>query len=154
MKKKLTNHSGFTLVEVMFVTGIMVFVLVSMLSLFIHTTVLAEMSGNKTLAVAAAQTRIEEIRRHNYDYIAVDYASGGTPGDTFEPAGLDGIGLVTIGGDAELRSIDVRVFWRDRYDRIVGEDLDLDGVLDSGEDKNGNGALDSPVRIQTLLTRR
>lgn len=154
MKKKLTNHSGFTLVEVMLVTGIMVFVLVSMLSLFIHTTVLAEMSGNKTLAVAAAQTKIEEIRQYGYDNIAVDYALGGDPGNTFVPAGPEGIGLVTIGGTAELRSIDVRVFWKDRYDRIVGEDLDLDGILDPGEDKNGNGELDSPVHLRTLLTRR
>jgi hypothetical protein len=37
---------------------------------------------------------------------------------------------------------------------VYGEDKDLDGVLDAGEDLNGNGKLDAPVQIVDRIFQR
>ncbi|MFA5259625.1 MAG: prepilin-type N-terminal cleavage/methylation domain-containing protein [Candidatus Omnitrophota bacterium] len=36
--------------------------------------------------------------------------------------------------------------------RIVGEDKNLNGILDSGEDVNENDLLDSPITLTTIVT--
>lgn len=129
--------------------------LVSMMRVFIYCSTLAEISRNLTAAMAEAQNTVEQIRNHNYSSIAVDYGSGGTPGNTFSLTLLNGKGAITINSsNADLLQVDVVVSWQDQNNRIVGEDLDLDGVLDVGEDANGNGVLDSPVKLSTLVARR
>jgi hypothetical protein len=35
--------------------------------------------------------------------------------------------------------------------RIVGEDLNLNGALNAGEDQNGDGMINSPASIRTLI---
>jgi hypothetical protein len=56
--------------------------------------------------------------------------------------------------DAEMIEVVVSVSWQDRNGRIMGEDLDLDGTLDGGEDTNSDGELSSPVSLRTFITRR
>jgi len=122
------KQNGFTLAEILIVVVIMAFLIIGMGQLFIYTALEAELAGNKSIAVSLAQSKIEEIRTHAYSSIPVDYASGGTPGNTFTTTGLDGIGLVRIdSSDPELLGIEVLVFWQDKYGRIIGEDADLDG---------------------------
>ena len=50
----------------------------------------------------------------------------------------------------DLLQIEVVVCFRAGR-RIVGEDQNLNGVLDSGEDTNSDGKLSSPVSLQTLI---
>lgn len=38
--------------------------------------------------------------------------------------------------------------------RIIGEDANLNGVLDAGEDDNENGELDSPAHIETVIVQK
>ena len=38
--------------------------------------------------------------------------------------------------------------------KIVGEDHNLNGVLDSGEDVNADKKISSPVSLKTLITNR
>jgi len=38
--------------------------------------------------------------------------------------------------------------------RIIGEDKNLNGILDAGEDLNGNGELDSPVFLKSFVSRK
>ena len=38
--------------------------------------------------------------------------------------------------------------------QVVGEDKNLSGVLDSGEDFNGNDRLDSPVSLSTVVIQK
>lgn len=162
MKRRLTNNQGFTLIEVVLVAGILAFTITSMIQLYIYTSVQAEMAGNKTLAVSAAQNKLEEIRDHDYSSILTDYVGGGTPGDTFTLSYLNGRGKIYIDNSAsfisstsaDLLGIMVVVSWRNKYNRVVGEDTDLDGVLDAGEDTNGNGRLDSPVTLMSMITLR
>ena len=151
------SKAGITLVELMIAIGILTFVIVSMIQLYIYTSVQAELAGNKTLAVSEAQSKIEEMRNHNYDLIAEDYGDGGTPGNTFDLSYLNGKGLISIDStDPELLVLQVSIFWRDKYDRIVGEDLNLNGALDEdeGEDANENDRLDAVVELISMITRR
>ena len=152
MKK---GKQGFTLIELILVIGIIAFILIEMVQLYIYSTQQAVMAGNKTIAINLAQGKIEEIRDHNYDSIATDYSSGGSPGATFTFSELDGIGTVSVdNSNTELLVFKVSVSWRDKYNRIVGEDTNLNGQLDAGEDANGNGELDSPVTLMSMITRR
>ena len=56
------------------------------------------------------------------------------------------------------RLLDVRIAlcWRQRDGRIFGEDTNLNGVLDPGEDKSKppNGLIDSPVVLRVLLSEK
>lgn len=152
---KNNDKNGFTLVELMIVAGILAVVFTGMIKLFIYTSVQSNLAGNKTLAVTAAQNVMEEIRNYMFDDIAVDYASAGTPGDTFNPFGLTGKGKVYVdSSNAELLVIKIVVSWQDKYGRIIGEDLDLDGSLDGGEDADGDTQLSSPVTLISMITRR
>lgn len=152
---KKNNNNGFMLAELVVLLGILAVAVTSILQLFIHTNTLAEMAGHKTAAVSEAQTKIEQIRTVSFDDIATNYSSGGTPGNTFDTSLLRGKGVIYIdASNSELLEVEVVVCWRDNFDRIIGEDLDLDGVLDSGEDINANGKIDSPVRLVTFYTRR
>ena len=149
------SKNGFTLIELLIVASILSVVIAGIINLYIYTSVAAQLAGNKTLAVSEAQSKIEEIRNHTFDDITVDYTSGGTPGNTFSLSQLNGIGVIYIdSSNAELLEIEVIVSWQDKYNRVIGEDLDLDGILDAGEDVNGNGKLDSIIKVESMVTRR
>lgn len=149
---KRRAKQGFTLVELLVVVGILAVVILGLIETFLVGAVLTDLSNRKTVALGEAQDKMEEILDYDYDQIATDYASGGTPGNTFNLSQITGKGVITIDAtDATLLKIDVVVSFQYRDGRIVGEDRDLDGVLDVGEDANGNGVLDSPVKLSTYF---
>jgi hypothetical protein len=55
----------------------------------------------------------------------------------------------------DLLEITISVCWR-QGGRVMGEDTDLDGNLDAGEDKSSplNGIIDSPVELVTRVANR
>ena len=57
-------------------------------------------------------------------------------------------------GDPNPSLLDVHIAacWNARG-RVVGEDRNCNGVLDPGEDDNGNGWMDSPVMVSTRVAR-
>ena len=66
-----------------------------------------------------------------------------------------GKGVIYIDStNPNLLQVKISVSWRDNNGRIVGDDLDLDGDLDSGEDSDGNLQLDSVATIISLVARR
>ncbi len=143
---------GFTLVELLVVVSILAIVILGLIETFLVGAILSDLSNRKTIAFGEAQDKLEEILNHNYDLITTDYASGGTPGNTFNLSQITGKGAITIDSStATLLKIDVVVSFQCKDGRIIGEDLDLDGVLDTGEDANGNGVLDSPVKVSTYF---
>ena len=114
------GQKGFTLVEVLIAVGILAVVIVGLLQLFVYCSTLAEAAGNTTLAINEAQNKMEEIRNHDFNAIAVDYASGGTPGNTFALTSLNGTGTITtsqVGGSYELLQIQVDVAWQNKNGR-------------------------------------
>ncbi len=120
------SHRGFTLVEVMISVGVLAFVIVGLLQLFVYCATLADAAGNTTLAVNEAQTKMEEIRNHNFDSIAADYASGGTPGNTFTLSSPSGTGTITVsqvGGSSQLLQIQIGVNWQNKDGRSASTTL-------------------------------
>ncbi len=156
LKLIAANKRGVTLIEILVALFILVIGILGTLQLFSYCSYLAEMSGNTNYIIDQAQSKIDEMRSTSFTLIATDYASGGTPGNTFALTNPTAIGVIIIDSStADLLQVEINVSWKnERNDRIIGEDLDLDGVLDAGEDVNGNGKLDSPVKLITLIARK
>lgn len=154
-RKKWSKKTAFTLIELMIAAGILALVLVGLLLLFIYSLSLSELAGNLTIAISQAQGKLEEIRNHSFDSIAVDYGESGSPGNIFNPGQLDGKGVIYIDDtNPELLEIEIAVSWRGKGNRIIGEDKNLNGTLDADEDNNGNGKLDSPASLVSLIAER
>jgi hypothetical protein len=53
------------------------------------------------------------------------------------------------------RSFKIRIVacWRNQNGRVIGEDKNLNGTLDAGEDLDGNGLIDSPAVIESYVAR-
>ena len=156
MRKNLLNsETGFGLLELLVVAGILSVSIIGLLNLFIFTSTGAELARKKTLVLGEVQSKIDEIRNYTFADISTDFASGGTMGDTFNLSSVNGMGAIYINSDnPELLYIAVSASWEDKYGRIVGEDTDLNGYLDVGEDANGNGQLNSIVEVHTQIGDR
>ena len=150
------DKKGVTLIEILVALFILVIGILGTLQLFSYCAYLAEMSGNTNYMIDQAQSKIDEMRSTSFTLIVTNYASGGTPGDTFALTNPTAKGVIIIDSStADLLQVEINVSWKnERNDRIIGEDLDLDGVLDAGEDVNGNGKLDSPVKLITIIARK
>ncbi len=154
-RSPITNQSGYSIAEILITAGILVIVIAGLIQLFIYTSDLSAMSKDMSAAITEAQAKMEEIRSSTYANITTDYASGGTPGNTFTPTLTTGKGIIYLDStNTDLLQIEIMVSFQTRKGRIVGEDTDLDGVLDAGEDTNANSKLDSPVKIMSLLAER
>ena len=73
--KKIYCKHGFTLAEIMIAVGILAVVMVGLLQVYIHCSLLAEAAGNKSVAMAEAQSKMEEIRNYDFESIVPAYTS-------------------------------------------------------------------------------
>jgi hypothetical protein len=130
--------------------GILVFAICGMLSPYISCAVLVATSKNVNIATNAALGLAEEIRSSSFMNIIDDYN-----GLIFIVNDIpQSRGVVYVNDDnPELLNVTISVCWR-QGNRIIGEDLNLNGSLDTGEDINGNGIIDSPVQLNTLIANR
>lgn len=153
MSTKHRHNSGLTLLELIIATAILVVAISGLLAIFIGLFSMNEGARKLTLATTAAQDKMEEIR--NSDYAALYTAYNGT---SFNPDGFataEAKGAVSIDNtDPDLLKVHISVSWKERSNKIVGEDKNLNGALDSGEDLNGDGKLSSPAEIVTLMVNR
>ena len=152
------KSSGFTLAEVLVAIIVLAMVIVGLLTVFVQCSTLADLSGNTTLALSDARTKLEEIRNHNFITIVDDYAEGGTPGNVFGlPSFASGMGAGRVYINQitpDLLQVKVVACWQNRDGRIIGTDTNLNGVVDFGESHDGSGEIDSPVKLVTYITRR
>jgi len=88
---KLQSQRGISLVEILIAVGILGVVLVGQLKLFIVCSGLASISGNMTAATAAVQSKLEEIRGHEYSDIVADYSDA-----TFDLTDITGKGIIYV----------------------------------------------------------
>jgi hypothetical protein len=153
-KKRRLNKSrtdeAFTLVQTIVASGILVFALCAILVSFISCFTLVATSKGINIATNAALGLVEEIRTSAFSQIIADY-----DGLNFVLNDIpQSRGRVYIDDtNPELLEVTVSVCWN-QNNRIIGEDRDLDGVLDAGEDGNGNGIIDSPVQLVTRISNR
>jgi Tfp pilus assembly protein PilV len=142
--KVIRNNSGFFLVELVIAIAILIVVLVGYLQLFVYCLGLGETSGGITLAITEAQDKIEEIRNDDFERIAIDYGSGGTPGNTFSLTQLNGTGYIYIisSVNPDIITAEVVISWQDKNRTMGGTDID------------GDGNLDSPIELITMIAKR
>lgn len=152
MQRK-NSRDGFTLVELMIAVGVLVVALVGLLGVFAHLMLLNENSSKLTLAVTACQAKLEEMRNSSFSTLYLSYN-----GANFNPAGFssgEAKGAISINNsNPNLLQVFISVSWMTRSNRVIGEDKNLNGVLNAGEDSNANGRLDSPGQIATLMAQR
>jgi len=143
---RLKTSKGFTLAEVLIAVLILIPVCVGAMYVFVKCVELGEMARHSSEAVRAVKTRISQIENTPFAQI-----KGSFHGVVFTGSGLDGAGVTYIDEtDLDMLTVTATFCWREKNGRVMGEDKDMDGQLDSGEDANNNGRLDSPV---TMVTR-
>ena len=149
---KLKAKSGFSLVEVLMATAILAFALVGILGTYVTCLVLVTTSKNVNAATNAAQGVIEEIRSTPFTQVIADYN-----GMTFVVNDIpSSVGVVYVDDTAnsELLDVIVSVCWR-QGNKVIGEDTNLNGVLDVGEDTIiANNIIDSTVELVTQVANR
>lgn len=157
IKKKynLFIPKAFSLIEVVVVMAILVLFSSAMLQLYVSLDETTHISTGKLSAVRAADIIISEMKTLNNSEIVSNYSSGGTPGEMIQLSELNGYAQIDI-DSSNMDLIDVKIYlhWKDRFGRLFGEDADLDGVLDIGEDLNGNGILDSVFKAGSLIAQK
>lgn len=147
------DNSGITLLELMIATAVLVVAITGLVAIFTRFPSLNENARKLSLAVTASQDKMEEIRNSDFGILYTTYN-----GVSFDPAGFppsEAEGSIYIDNtNPNLLAIYVSVSWMESSNRIVGEDTNLNGILDSGEDLNGDERLNSPAEVVTLMVNR
>ncbi|MCA9407697.1 MAG: prepilin-type N-terminal cleavage/methylation domain-containing protein [Candidatus Omnitrophica bacterium] len=144
---KKVGNEGFTLVELMVAAFILSIAIIGILLGYVKCLDLNEMSRNSTIAVAATKSQMEQIKNTAFNQIFANFDDA-----TFTSAGINGIGVTYVDNtNPTLLQITVSFCWQQKNGQVIGEDSNLDGNLDVGEDTNGNGIVDSPVQIVTNM---
>jgi len=144
------SKKGFVLPEVLLATIITAFAVCGILLTYIAGMDLIRTSKNASIATSAAQGLMEEIRNTpfpdivtNYDHLR--FSVNSIPSSS---------GIVYVDDtDPEFLLVTISACWR-QGNRLIGEDINLNGVLDAGEDANGNGIIDSTVELVTQVANR
>jgi Tfp pilus assembly protein PilV len=144
------SKKGFVLVELMLATVITAFAVCGILLTYITCIDLIKTSRNASIATSAAQGLVEEIRSTPFPQIITQYNHL-----SFIVNGITSSrGIVYVNdADPEFLLVTVSVCWR-QGNRMIGEDINLNGTLDAGEDINGNGIIDSTVELVTRVANR
>lgn len=153
--KKHSSLTGFTLVEILISTAIMAIAITSTLQILNYLLMMNETNDVTVLCMNELQGRIDQVRNTLYSDVVGVYN-----GRQFQIAELTNRGIqhrgVFIASEIEplfITRVKVVVCWRNRT-RIIGEDVNFNGVLDAGEDTNGNGELDSPIMMDAAVIDR
>lgn len=164
---------GFTYTEVIMTLPVVLLSILAAIGTLLGSMQYNDLAQAKTKAMNLAIYRIEEIKSkattdtlnfqtvmtayHNVRYpsapptqeqINILYGLGITV-----PTDIEAISTVTK-IEEDLMDVTVTVFYRSKNGRMVGEDKNLNNVLDAGEDSNNNGALDSPIILKTMVARK
>jgi prepilin-type N-terminal cleavage/methylation domain-containing protein len=144
--KNKMNNKGFSMPEVLIATMLLAVILTSVMVVLVRTMELNEIAANMSEATIAAKNKMTQMENTSFSQVHSTYNNV-----SFAITGLNGMGIMYVdNSNPDLLTINTVVCWRQGNGRIFGEDVDLDGVLDAGEDVNGNGVIDSTVEFTTL----
>ena len=146
------SKDGFTLAEVLLAVSILALGLCGILVSYINMLIFSDLSRDFTLVTNALQSKAEEIKRTSFGSLS---ALNGTTFDIsgFSSTGAKGAVEVTdIAGYSDLKRIRIITCFKSRA-RVIGEDGNLNGILNIGEDTNNNGRLDSPAELIALIAQ-
>ena len=149
---KTKRQAGFSYIELLFSSFLLIIILIGLLYTYIACFELNEFSRNLTLANNALQAQLETIRETPFNSLSA------LDGTTFSLNGFPvggAIGLVDVYDSAysDLKYIRLVACWKQKTSRVIGEDSNLDGVLQVSEDLDSDNVLDSPAEIITLISR-
>jgi prepilin-type N-terminal cleavage/methylation domain-containing protein len=161
----MKQASGFTLLELMLAVLIMGLALLSTMEMFVYSFSLRTADKSLTIAQSQAAQKIEQLYSLDYADLRSAYTDAGalkeTPFDVYDVGGqlmTDMKGSVYAqelsGAAYALMRVKAEVSYKLSNNRIVGEDTTLNGRLDAGEDQNGNGELDSPGMMETVIVNK
>jgi hypothetical protein len=152
MLKRTKNKQAFSLLELMFSFAVLLIILIGLMYTYITCFKLNNSSRNLTLVNNALQAEMESILEAPFDSLpALD-------GTTFTLSGFsaaNAVGIVDVYDSiySNLKYIRLVGCWRDGNNRVIGEDVNLDGVLTSSEDLVDLGTLNSPAELVTLIIK-
>ncbi len=144
------SSKGLSLSELLIATGILAFTICGIIFVYTLCSALIATSRNINIATNAAIGLMEEIRSSIFSNIVDDYS-----GLTFTLNEIpESSGFVHINdANPELLEVVISICWR-QGERVIGEDINLDGVLSESEDLNNNNIADSPVQMVTKIANR
>ncbi|MDD4954470.1 MAG: prepilin-type N-terminal cleavage/methylation domain-containing protein [Candidatus Omnitrophica bacterium] len=146
----MKTKKSFTIIEVLIALAILIIAISSILVTYLSCFMLIDTDKNINIATNAAQALMEEIRSTPFTEIMNDYNGlNFTINDIPESMGV----VYVDDTNPELLQITISACFRHRG-RVIGEDSNLNGNLDVGEDVNGNGIIDSPVELTTRIANR
>jgi len=132
MLREINRNRGFTLIEVVVASAILVALMGPYLATYYSLLKSTQQSKGFSLAMNACLNKMNEISAHNFSLVPVNYSSGGIPGDTFNLPGFasgNGIGKITITDRADLygggeTQATAAANWgaRDHFDGLVYDD--------------------------------
>ncbi len=143
------TRRGFTLPELLIAAVVFVLTFVGILLSYLRCMELNELSRNSSLAVAAVKSRMEDIKNTDFVNISSTYDK-----IAFSANGINGKGVSyveDVATDPKLLKVTISFCWKQKSGLLVGEDNDLDGQLDAGEDKNANNILDSITQVVSYV---
>ncbi len=145
--QKVALKNGLSLVELMIASAVFLLTFVGILASYLACLELSEMSKNSSIALHASKARLEAIKNTTFSQIKATY--NGIP---FAVASFTGMGVSYVDDtNPALLKVTLSFSWKQPRGRVVGEDTNLNGVVNAGEDKNANGILDSPVELATYI---
>ena len=144
----IRNNKGLSLPEIMVASVVFILATVGILYSYLKCMELQDVGRNVSIVTQAVRNKMENIKNSTFSTLSATYNN-----TTFTTAGITGRGVVYVDAvtDPNLVQVKIAFCWKQPNGRVIGEDTNLNGVLNAGEDKNANGQIDSYVQITTKI---
>ena len=109
------NQEGFTLIEVLISTFILSSAIIGIMQLYVYTSRLGELAGDKIIVLNSIQNKMDEIRNASFGTIATTYPTG----TTFAlPTQFTGNGIITLDtSNSSVYDVTVAATWTNKRGR-------------------------------------
>ena len=148
-ESKINSIKGFALPELLLSVLLLGMIFTGTMLTILKCMELSEIAANSSTAVLAAKNKMAEIENTSFSQI-VD-SLGDYHNVSFDINGLSGKGVTYVDVAGDMLTVNVVICWKQPNGRLFGEDVNLSGQFDAGEDSmDNNNRLDSMVELTTL----